>query len=197
MGYGDVVSGTSLSDLLITNGQVASNSCVTKLEQSILINTVSPVITGGACNSVANNPQPQGINNHSISNTVVTQTVPMAVTYSKSNTCARLIGAITKQGYSGNLFAITAGQSLGTTSTNIVVNTGDVLLFDFTTLPLTPACVGIPIQSNDMTFTLERNGVVVYTDNISDPGTNNNLTYTYTVPAGTNSLTIDIDGTVS
>ena len=51
-----------------------------------------------------------------------------------------------------------------------------------------------PIQSNDMTFTLKRNGVVVYTDNISDPGTNNNLTYTYTVPAGTNSLTIDIDG---
>ena len=197
MGNGDVVSGTSLSDLVITNGQVASNSCVTKLEQSILINTVSPIITGGACNSVANNPQPQGINNHSISNTVVTQTVPMAVTYSKSNTCARLIGAITKQGYSGNLFTITAGQSLGTTSTTIVVNTGDILLFDFTTLPLTPACVGIPVQSNDMTFTLERNGNVVYTDNISDPGTNNNLTYTYTVPAGTNSLTIDIDSSVS
>jgi hypothetical protein len=48
-----------------------------------------------------------------------------------------------------------------------------------------------------MTFSLERNGVVVYTDNISDPGTYNNLTYTYTVPAGTNSLTIDIDGAVS
>ena len=197
MGYGDVVSGTSLSELVITNGQVGSNSCVTKLEQSILINTVSPTITGGVCNSVTNNPQSQGITNHSISNTVVTQTVPMAVTYSKSNTCARLIGAITKQGYSGNLFAITAGQSLGTTSTTIVVNTGDVLLFDFTTLPLTPACVAIPVQSNDMTFTLERNGVVVYTDNISDPGTYNNLTYTYTVPAGTNSLTIDIDGAVS
>jgi len=69
MGYGDVVSGTSLSDLIITNGQVGSNSCVTKLEQSILINTVSPTITGGACNSVTNNPQSQGISYHSISNT--------------------------------------------------------------------------------------------------------------------------------
>lgn len=197
MGYNDVVSGTSLSDLVITNGQVGANSCVTKLEQSILINTVSPTITGGACNSVTNNPQSQGINNHNISNTLVTQTVPMAVTYNKSNTCARLIGAITKQGYSGNLFAITAGQSLGTTSTTIVVNTGDILLFDFTTLPLTPACVGIPVQSNDMIFTLERNGNVVYTDNISDPGNYNNLTYTYTVPAGTNSLTIEIDSLVS
>jgi hypothetical protein len=66
MGYGDVVSGTSLSDLVITNGQVGDNSCATKLEQSILINTVSPTITGGVCNSVTNNPQSQGINNHTI-----------------------------------------------------------------------------------------------------------------------------------
>ena len=66
MGHGDVVSGTSLSDLVITNGQVGANSCATKLEQSILISTVSPTITGGVCNSVTNNPQSQGINNHSI-----------------------------------------------------------------------------------------------------------------------------------
>jgi hypothetical protein len=66
MGHGDVVSGTSLSDLVITNGQVGANSCATKLEQSILISTVSPTITGGVCNSVTNNPQPQGINNHTV-----------------------------------------------------------------------------------------------------------------------------------
>jgi hypothetical protein len=66
MGYNDVVSGNSLSDLVITNGLVAPNSCVTKLEQSILINTVSPTITGGACDSVTNNPQSQGITNHTI-----------------------------------------------------------------------------------------------------------------------------------
>ena len=66
MGYGDVVSGTSLSDLVITNGQVGANSCATKLEQSILINTVAPTITGGVCNSVTNNPQSQGINYHTI-----------------------------------------------------------------------------------------------------------------------------------
>jgi hypothetical protein len=67
MGYGDVVSGTSISDLVITNGQVGTNSCVTQLEQSILINTVSPTITGGVCNSVTNNPQSQGISYHTIS----------------------------------------------------------------------------------------------------------------------------------
>ena len=66
MGHNDVVSGTSLSDLVITNGLVGANSCATKLEQSILINTVSPTITGGACNSVTNNPQSQGISNHTI-----------------------------------------------------------------------------------------------------------------------------------
>jgi hypothetical protein len=69
MGHGDVVSGTVLSNLVITNGQVGTNSCVTRLEQSILINTVSPTITGGVCNSVTNNPQSQGISYHSISNT--------------------------------------------------------------------------------------------------------------------------------
>jgi len=69
MGNGDVVSGTVLSNLVITNGQVGANSCTTKLEQSILINTVSPIITGGVCNSVTNNPQSQGISYHSISNT--------------------------------------------------------------------------------------------------------------------------------
>ena len=66
MGHGDVVSGTSLSDLVITNGLVGANSCATKLEQSILINTVSPTIIGGICNSVTNNPQSQGIVNHTI-----------------------------------------------------------------------------------------------------------------------------------
>jgi hypothetical protein len=197
IGNGDVVSGTSTSILTITDGQVGSNSCVTKLEQSILVNTVSAIINGGVCNTVTNNPQSQGISYHSLSNTVSTQTVPMAVTYNKINTCSRVIGSIKKQGYGSNLFTINAGQSVGTTATTIVVNTSDVLLFDFTTLSLTPACAGIPIQSNDMTFSLERNGVAVYTDNISSPGSNNNLNYSYIVPAGTNSLTIDIDSDVS
>jgi hypothetical protein len=67
MGNGDVVSGTVLSNLVITNGQVGANSCTTKLEQSILVNTVSPTITGGVCNSVTNNPQSQGISYHTIS----------------------------------------------------------------------------------------------------------------------------------
>jgi hypothetical protein len=69
IGNGDVVSGTSTSILTITNGQVGPNSCVTKLEQSILVNTVSAIINGGVCNTVTNNPQSQGISNHSISNT--------------------------------------------------------------------------------------------------------------------------------
>jgi hypothetical protein len=200
MGYGDVVSGTSISDLVITNGQVGSNSCVTKLEQSILINTVSPTITGGACNSVTNNPSPQGISYHSISNTVVTPTLPMAVTYVKTNACARVIGNITKQGYSTPLFTINAGDPVLTTSTTLIVNVGDVLIFDFTTLPLTPSCVGIPLFYDEMNFTLDRNGVNVYTQDIFEPAINggsNSLYYTYTVPAGTTSLTVDITGTVS
>jgi hypothetical protein len=66
MGHGDVVSGTSLSELIITEGAVGFNSCITKLEQSILVSTSSATITGGVCNSITNNPQSQGINNHTI-----------------------------------------------------------------------------------------------------------------------------------
>jgi hypothetical protein len=66
IGNGDVVSGTSTSILVITNGQVGSNSCATKLEQSILVNTVSATINGGVCNTVTNNPQSQGISYHTL-----------------------------------------------------------------------------------------------------------------------------------
>jgi hypothetical protein len=199
MGYNDVVSGYSTSDLVITNGQVSSNSCVTKLEQSILINTVSPTITGGACNSVTNNPQSQGITNHSISNTVQTQTVPMAITLNKSNVCARSLGAITKQGYNGNIFSFDLLTSVGTTATTPIVNTGDVLNFNLSALPLTPTCVGLGINYSEVSFTLTRNGVVVNTDDVSYPalGNGSTINYTYTVPAGTLSLDVEINCTIS
>jgi hypothetical protein len=55
-----------VSELFITEGAIGLNSCATKLEQSILVSTSSATITGGVCNSVINNPQSQGINNHTI-----------------------------------------------------------------------------------------------------------------------------------
>ena len=65
-GYGDVITGSSLSQLTITNAQVGPNSCATKLQQSILVNTISPTINGGVCDTITNNPSPQGMNNHTI-----------------------------------------------------------------------------------------------------------------------------------
>ena len=65
IGYGETVSGTSTSTLILTNGVVGPNQCATKLEQSVLMNTVSPQITGGICYNITNQPQSQGINNHS------------------------------------------------------------------------------------------------------------------------------------
>jgi hypothetical protein len=64
--YGDVVTGSSISTLTITNPQVGPNSCATKLKQSILFNTISPTIIGGICDNIVNNPSPQGINNHTV-----------------------------------------------------------------------------------------------------------------------------------
>jgi hypothetical protein len=66
IGYNDIISGTSTSILSIGNGVIASNGCVTKVEQSLTINTFSPTINGGVCNSVTNDPTTRGIFYHSI-----------------------------------------------------------------------------------------------------------------------------------
>ena len=103
VGNGDVVSGTSLSNLVITNGLVGANSCATKLEQSILINTVSPIITGGVCNSVTNNPQSQGINYHTIT---------------QGNTPCTGTKWINWTGATGGTFALDGGGTISLKSTS-------------------------------------------------------------------------------
>lgn len=199
MGYNDVVSGYSISDLVITSGQVASNSCVTKLEQSILVNTTSPVITGGACNSVVNNPEPQGINNHSISNTESTQSVPISFTLNKENFCATSSGNITKQGYSESIYSFDTSTASGTTTGSSIVNISDILIFDLNALSVTPECSGLGVNYSNVSFTLIRNGVTIYTNNVSNPdsGNGSNINYTYIVPLETISLEVVIDSTLS
>jgi hypothetical protein len=66
IGYGDIISGTSTSILVIDNGTVASNGCATKVEQSLTVNTFAPKINGGVCNSVTNDPTTRGVFYHSI-----------------------------------------------------------------------------------------------------------------------------------
>lgn len=68
IGYNDVISGTSTSSLIIDDPQVGGNGCTTKLEQSITVNTFSPTITGGVCNTITNDSTTRGIFYHSISN---------------------------------------------------------------------------------------------------------------------------------
>jgi hypothetical protein len=69
IGYGDIISGTSTSILVIDNGVVASNGCATKVEQSITLNTFNASISGGVCNRVTNDPTTRGIFYHSITYT--------------------------------------------------------------------------------------------------------------------------------
>ena len=66
IGYNDIISGTSTSTLVIDNGIVATNGCATKVEQSLTVNTFSPTINGGVCNSVTNDPTTRGVFYHSI-----------------------------------------------------------------------------------------------------------------------------------
>jgi hypothetical protein len=68
IGYNDVISGTSLSQLTLTNGGlVGSNGCATKLIQSILVSTSQPILLADICSNVINNPTGQGVTNHTIS----------------------------------------------------------------------------------------------------------------------------------
>ena len=60
------VSGASSSILDITNGIVATNGCVTSLEQSVLISVSSAVITGNSCGAIVDNETPQGITKHTL-----------------------------------------------------------------------------------------------------------------------------------
>jgi surface protein len=86
MTNGDVITGTSTSLLVITDGQVGLNSCSTTLVQDILISTSSPIISNCTCCSVSNNPDPQGIVGHTLQGGVVTPQEPFIFTISSTST---------------------------------------------------------------------------------------------------------------
>ena len=65
--YGDIISGTSTSILTIDTPVTGSNGCITKVEQSIILNTFNTSISGGVCNTVTNDQTRRGISYHSIS----------------------------------------------------------------------------------------------------------------------------------
>jgi hypothetical protein len=65
--YGDIISGTSTSILTIDTPVTGSNGCITKVEQSIILNTFNTSINGGVCNRVTNDQTGRGISYHSIS----------------------------------------------------------------------------------------------------------------------------------
>jgi len=60
------VVGTSTSILTITDGQVATNGCVTELNQTILTSVSTSVIDGCTCCTITDDDIPQGIVNHSL-----------------------------------------------------------------------------------------------------------------------------------
>jgi len=88
MTNGDVITGTSTSLLVITDGQVGLNSCSTTLVQDILISTSSPIISNCTCCSVSNNPDPQGIVGHTLQGGVAIPQRPFIFRISNTSTFA-------------------------------------------------------------------------------------------------------------
>jgi hypothetical protein len=77
IGNGDIISGTSTSTLTITDAQVGSNGCATKLTQDILMSTSSPVKKGCSCCSVVNSSDSVGIVKHTLANGTVSTPPPL------------------------------------------------------------------------------------------------------------------------
>lgn len=61
-----VISGRTISNLLITNPSIDQNNCITKLSQSILVSATRALATGYDCSSVIINPAAGGINSHTL-----------------------------------------------------------------------------------------------------------------------------------
>ena len=74
------VSGTSTSILQITDGQVATNGCVTEVNQTILTSVSTSVIDGCTCCTITDDDIPQGIVNHSLQYGQITVTPPIPPT---------------------------------------------------------------------------------------------------------------------
>jgi hypothetical protein len=74
------VVGTSTSILTITDGQVATNGCVTELNQTILTSVSTSVIDGCTCCTITDDDIPQGIVNHSLQYGQITVTPPIPPT---------------------------------------------------------------------------------------------------------------------
>jgi hypothetical protein len=77
IGYGDVITGTSSSQLVITTGVTGSNGCITQLVQTILVSTSQPTIFGKSCSVVVNNSTGQGVVNHTLSSSVSTNVISL------------------------------------------------------------------------------------------------------------------------
>ena len=67
IGNGDVISGTSSSQLVVTNGTTSLNGCITTLTQDILVSTSQPTIYGEDCDNVLNIGTGRGVVGHTIS----------------------------------------------------------------------------------------------------------------------------------
>jgi len=92
IGYGDTITGTSSSVLTITNGATATNGCITKLDQDILVSTYSPTLSGrGSCGEVYSNPTGQGVVGHTISSAVSVNPISLR-TLTGTTSCNGQIG---------------------------------------------------------------------------------------------------------
>lgn len=132
MTNGDIVSGTSLSTMVLNDCVVADNGCVSTLVQDILVSTSSSVINGCTCCNVVDNSTPQGVKSNTLYGCPSTPTAPPEIIVYAND-----IGSLgaqlqyTRNGGSPINVASVAGPIctyVGTiTSANL--NVGDVLVF--------------------------------------------------------------------
>jgi hypothetical protein len=117
MGYGDSITGTSSSLLTVTSGATGANGCITSLEQTILVSTYSPTLSGkGSCGEVYSNPAGQGVVGHTISSAVSINPISLRT----------LTGTTSCSGGQIGVFGTTSLQTLYTQASPGFVNNANV-----------------------------------------------------------------------
>ena len=151
IGYGDVITGTSSSQLVITTGATGSNGCITQLVQTILASTSQPTLLGKTCGTVVNNNTGQGVVNHTLSSAVATNPISLRT----------LTGTTTCSGGVLGVYGTTSLQTLYTNASPGFVNGATVYLNANLTIVAPDGLVfRSPNSTNSSVYQVVNNGVI-------------------------------------
>jgi hypothetical protein len=153
IGHGDVITGASSSQLVVTSGVTGSNGCITTLVQDILVSTSQPTIYGKDCADVVNNNTGQGVVNHTLSSAVSTNVISLRTLTGTTPCNSGQIG----------VYGITGLATLYTNASPGFVDGATVYTdISLTTFAPTGMVFRYPNSTNSTVYQINSNGVMSF-----------------------------------